>query len=291
MENELQGALVPQEDDGRLGATGHDKVGLPVYLDKLGICVAEPLVEVLVGEETSFVALRLVCPLVQSGQASLGAVHDHKVPVSVHVEDLNVVWLWDVDDLDRLELDEFVLLIVELVNMGASKELGDNDQDVVIDQDRPASNNRLPCWGYNIGIVLKHKQISGQVYFCFCFGNTSGWQHATATGLLHLLCCPISWSSFQCDPTPWSHSCWSSGQPSPQRCPLWRWICLPTSTEWEWTGDAQSLRDAHKKHSLLDKCWCYVSLCFVETIHSAKCFIQALCKITILIFVLLYLTW
>lgn len=93
VENKLQGALVPQEDDGRLGATGHDEIGLPIHIDKLGICVAEPLVEILVGEETSFIALRLVSPFVQGGQTSLGAVHDHKVPVSVHVEDLNVVWL------------------------------------------------------------------------------------------------------------------------------------------------------------------------------------------------------
>lgn len=93
VENELQGALVPQENDWRLRATGNDKVRLSVHLDKLGICVAEPLVEILVGEETSLVAFRLVRPLVQSGQASLGAVHNHEVPVSVHMEDLNVIWL------------------------------------------------------------------------------------------------------------------------------------------------------------------------------------------------------
>lgn len=135
MENELQGAFVPQEDDGQLRATGYDEVGLPIHTDKLSICVTKPLVEKLVGEETRFVAFRLVGPLVQSGQAGLGAVHNHKEPVAVHLEDLNVIWLGDVEDFNSLELRELVLLIVKLINMGASKELGNNYQDVVIDQD------------------------------------------------------------------------------------------------------------------------------------------------------------
>lgn len=142
---ELQGALVPQEDDRWLRATGYDEVGLPVHLYKLSICIPKPLVEELVRVETSFIAVWLVSPLVQSRQTRLGAVHNHKVPSTVHLEDLNVIWLRDVEDLDSLKLCELVLLIVKLVNMGAAEELRDNYQDVVVDQNRLASNNRLPC--------------------------------------------------------------------------------------------------------------------------------------------------
>lgn len=101
--------------------------------------------EKLVGEETSFIAVRLVGPLVQSRQTCLGAVDNHKVPLTVHLKDFNVIWLRDVEDLNSLKLCELVLLIVKLVNMGATKELGDNYQDMVVDQNRLASNNRLPC--------------------------------------------------------------------------------------------------------------------------------------------------
>lgn len=90
---EFQRALVPQEDDRWLRATGYDEVGLPVHLDKLSICVTKPLVEKLVGEESSFIATWLVSPLVQSRQSCLGAVHNHKVPIAIHLEDLNVIWL------------------------------------------------------------------------------------------------------------------------------------------------------------------------------------------------------
>lgn len=90
---EFEGALVPQEKNRWLRAAGYDEVGLPIHLHKLGICVTKPLMEKLVGVETSFVAVWLVSPLVQSRQTCFGAVHNHKVPITVHLEDLNVIWL------------------------------------------------------------------------------------------------------------------------------------------------------------------------------------------------------
>lgn len=95
------------------------------------------------GVETGFVAVGLVDPLVQGRQSRLGAVHDHKVPVLIYSENLDVVRLRDVEDLDGLKFGELVLLRVKLVKVGATEELSDNYQDVVVDQDRLATSDRL----------------------------------------------------------------------------------------------------------------------------------------------------
>lgn len=127
--------------------------------------------EELVRVEASFIAVWLVSPLVQSRQTRLGAVHNHKVPPTVHLEDLNVIWLRDVEDLDSLKLCELVLLIVKLVNMGAAEELCDNYQDVVVDQNRLASNNRLPCKDKKVVTTQKNLNLSGSGLLGPCFWN------------------------------------------------------------------------------------------------------------------------
>lgn len=37
------------------------------------------------------------------------------------------------------------MLVIKLVDVRAAKELSNNDQDELVDQDRLASNNRLSC--------------------------------------------------------------------------------------------------------------------------------------------------
>lgn len=101
--------------------------------------------EELVGVETGFVAVWVVAPFVQSRQSSFGAVHNHKIPITVDLEDLDVVWLWDVEDFDGLKLGEPVLLLIKPVDVGAAEELSDNYQDMVVNQDGLTSNNWFSC--------------------------------------------------------------------------------------------------------------------------------------------------
>lgn len=101
--------------------------------------------EKLVGVEARLIAVRLVRPLVERGQARFWTVHNQKIPITIHLENLHVVWLWDVQDLDGLKLGELVLFLVKLEDVGAAKELGDDDQHMVFDQKGFASNDGFSC--------------------------------------------------------------------------------------------------------------------------------------------------
>ena len=135
--DELLVAAAPLVDDRHLGAAGQDEVGLAVHVQELCVRVAEPLVQRLVRVEA------LVVPLVQCGQARLGAVGDHKVPVAGDLEGFNVVGLGDLGHLDVLELVESALVVVKLVNVGAAKELGHYDKHQALDDHSLAPHNGL----------------------------------------------------------------------------------------------------------------------------------------------------
>lgn len=63
----------------------------------------------------------------------LGAIRDDKERLPVDHKGLDVVGFADFQDVDVLDLDEFVGGNVPLVNMGATKELRHNDEKVVAD--------------------------------------------------------------------------------------------------------------------------------------------------------------
>lgn len=77
------------------------------------------------------------------------------------MENLNIIGLRDVEDLNGLKLSELVLPAVKLVDVGATKELSNDYQDMVVYQNRLAANNRLSCedkkdeWKYNTDNLVK----------------------------------------------------------------------------------------------------------------------------------------
>lgn len=105
------GAFVPLVDDWSLGAAGQDEVRFGGYLHVLHICISVPRVERLVGIEA------VAVPLVDGGGSSFGAVRYHKEGFSINAESFHIVWLADFEDVDALELDEFVGGGVTLVDV------------------------------------------------------------------------------------------------------------------------------------------------------------------------------
>lgn len=107
----LLGGLVPLVDDGPLGAAGQDQVGFGGNLQVLHICVPVPRVEGLMRVEA------VTVPLVDGGGTGLGAVRYDEEGLSVDAERLHIVWLANSQDVDALELDEFVGRDVPFVNV------------------------------------------------------------------------------------------------------------------------------------------------------------------------------
>lgn len=112
-------------------------MSLPVKVQELRVRVPVPLVQGLVGIKP------LVVPLVEGGQAGLGAVSDHEEPVRADLKGLHVVGFGDLGDLDVLELAELALVLVKLVDVGSPEELGHDDEDLVLDHHRLAAHHRL----------------------------------------------------------------------------------------------------------------------------------------------------
>lgn len=137
--HKLPAVAAPLVNDRHLRATGQDQVGLAVQVQELCVSVAEPLVQRLVGVET------LVVPLVERGEAGLGAVGNDEKPIGANLEGLNVVGLGDLGHLDVLELAEAALVVVKLVDVRAAEELSHDDKHLVLYDNRCATDNRLTC--------------------------------------------------------------------------------------------------------------------------------------------------
>lgn len=104
-------ALVPLVDDRPLGATGQDQVWFGGDLHVLHVGVPVPRVERLVRVEA------IAVPLVDGGGTGLGAVCYDKEGLSIDAERLDIVGFADFEDVDALELDEFVGRGVALVDV------------------------------------------------------------------------------------------------------------------------------------------------------------------------------
>lgn len=114
-------------------------MGLAVQVQELCVGVTEPLVQRLVGVEA------LVVPLVERGEAGLGAVSNHEKPIGADLEGLDVVGLGDLGHLNVLELAEAALVVVKLVDVRAAEELSHDDKHLVLYDHRFAPDNRLTC--------------------------------------------------------------------------------------------------------------------------------------------------
>lgn len=128
------GAFVPLVDDRPLGAAGQDQVRFRGDLHVLHICVPVPWVEGLVRVEA------ITVPLVDGGGTGLGAVRYHKEGLAIDAERLDIVWFADFKDVDALELDEFVGGGVALIDVRATKQLGHNDKELVVNDQRFANH-------------------------------------------------------------------------------------------------------------------------------------------------------
>lgn len=133
------GAFVPLVDDGPLGAAGQDQVRLGGDLHVLHIGVPIPLVEGLMPVEA------IAVPLVNGGGPGLGAVRYDEEEFAIDAERLNVVWFADSQDVNALELDEFVSGRVTLVDVRATKQLSHNDKKLVVN-DQGFADHRGCTW-------------------------------------------------------------------------------------------------------------------------------------------------
>lgn len=140
LQDELLAAAAPLVDDRHLRATGQEEVGFAVQVQELCIGVAEPLVQRLVGVEA------LLVPLVERGEASLGAVGNHEKPICADLEGFDVVGFGDLGHLNVLKLAEAALVVVKLVDVRTTEELSHDDKHLVLYDHRRAADNRL-AWG------------------------------------------------------------------------------------------------------------------------------------------------
>lgn len=124
------GGLVPLVDDWPLGAAGQNKVGLGGDFHVLHIGVPVPRVERLVGVEA------IAVPFVDGGGAGLGTVRYDEEGLAVDAERLHIVWFTDFEDVDALQLDEFVGRGVALVDVWAAEQLSHNDEELLVDDQR-----------------------------------------------------------------------------------------------------------------------------------------------------------
>lgn len=108
---EQLGAFVPLVDDGPLGGAGQDQVRFGGDLHVLYISVPVPWVEGLMGVEA------VPVPLVDGGGPGLGAIGYDEEGFPVDAERLDIVRFADFQDVNALELDEFVSRGVTLVDV------------------------------------------------------------------------------------------------------------------------------------------------------------------------------
>lgn len=87
---------------------------------------------------------------------NLRAVSNDKERFSINHKCLDVIWFANPQDVDVLDLDELVGRGVTFVNVGASKQLGHNDEKLVVnhhwlaDNSGSASIKRNTCYTINI---------------------------------------------------------------------------------------------------------------------------------------------
>lgn len=124
------GAFVPLVDDRPLRAAGQDQVRLGGDLHIFHIGVPVPWVERLVRVEA------IAVPLVDGGGTSLGAVCYDEEGFSINTECLDIIRFADFEDVDALELDEFVGRGVTLIDVRATKQLSHNDKELVVNDQR-----------------------------------------------------------------------------------------------------------------------------------------------------------
>lgn len=136
---ELLGTFVPLIDDRPLGTAGQDQVRFGGDLHVLHIGVPVPRVERLMGVES------IAVPFVYGGGAGLGAVCYDEEGFPVDAKRLHVVGFTDFEDVDTLELDELVCRAVPFVDVGSSKQLSHNDEELVVDDQRFA-DDRGSAW-------------------------------------------------------------------------------------------------------------------------------------------------
>lgn len=105
------GAFVPLVDDRPLGAAGQYQMGFGGDLHVLHVGVPVPRMERLVRIEP------IAVPLIDGGRAGLGAVGDDEEGFSVYAEGLDIVGFTYFEDVDVLDLDEFVGRDVTLVDV------------------------------------------------------------------------------------------------------------------------------------------------------------------------------
>lgn len=129
------GAFVPLVDDRPLGAAGQDQVWFGGDRHVLHIGVPVPWVEGLVRVEA------IAVPLVDGGGTSLGAVCYDEKGFSINTECLDIIRLADFQDVDALELDEFVGGGVPLIDVRATKQLSHNDKELVVNDQRFANHS------------------------------------------------------------------------------------------------------------------------------------------------------
>lgn len=125
---------VPLVNDRPLGAAGQDQVRFGRNLQVLHVSVSVPRMERLMGVEA------IPVPLVDGSGTSFGAICYDEEGFSINAEGLNVVRLTDSEDVNALELDEFVCGGVPLVDVRASKQLSHNDKELVVDDQRFADH-------------------------------------------------------------------------------------------------------------------------------------------------------
>lgn len=82
----------------------------------------------------------IAVPLVDGGGTSLGAIRYHKEGFSIDAECLDIIGFTDFEDVDALELDEFVGRGVTLIDVRASEQLSHNDEELVVNDQRLADH-------------------------------------------------------------------------------------------------------------------------------------------------------
>lgn len=137
LQGKLLAAPAPLVDHRHLRAACQDKVGLPIQVQELCICVTVPLMQRLVRIEA------LIVPLIEGGQARFGAVCDHKEPIRTDLKCLDVIGLRDCGHLNVLELAEPALVLIKLVDVRTIKELSHDDKHLVLDDHRLAPHDGL----------------------------------------------------------------------------------------------------------------------------------------------------
>lgn len=71
-------------------------------------------------------------PLVDCGGASFGAVCNDKEEFAVYLEGLHIIWFPYLEDINILDPDELASRDIPFVDVGATKQLGHNDEQLVI---------------------------------------------------------------------------------------------------------------------------------------------------------------